>query len=184
MSTQFGRPRAAPASAVAKKLVIKPLKSAPKLPPDFADATWARLRAAVLAVQAQRRVESSLEELYRGVEDMCLHKLAAQLYTNLQAECDRHIKAQLAAIAAKQSLDPLLFLQQVQRLWADHCEQMLTIRSIFLYLDRTYVLATTGREGGGGRAPPTAVTQCWALALTWSSVSMRHAVSGWHAAGA
>ena len=33
---------------------------------------------------------------------------------------------------------------QVQACWADHCQQMLTLRSIFLYLDRTHAISTAG----------------------------------------
>lgn len=35
-------------------------------------------------------------------------------------------------------------LLQVAACWKDHCDQMLIIRSIFLYLDRTYVISTSG----------------------------------------
>ncbi len=37
----------------------------PKLPSDFEEATWAKLRNAVQAVHAKRAVSCSLEELYR-----------------------------------------------------------------------------------------------------------------------
>lgn len=40
--------------------------------------------------------------------------------------------------------DPVLFLALMDATWQDHCKQMLTIRSIFLYLDRTYVMQTAG----------------------------------------
>lgn len=33
-----------------------------------------------------------------------------------------------------------LHLKQLDNCWTDHCDQMLLIRSIFLYLDRTYVV--------------------------------------------
>lgn len=33
---------------------------------------------------------------------------------------------------------------QIAACWKDHCEQMLTIRSTFLYLDRTYVISSSG----------------------------------------
>lgn len=45
-----------------------------------------------------------------------------------------------------QALDQALFLARVDDVWQDHCEQMLTIRSIFLYLDRSHVLQTPGLQ--------------------------------------
>lgn len=47
-------------------------------------------------------------------------------------------------LKAKFVLDPVVFLRLVEDTWNDHCSQMLTIRSIFLYLDRTYVLSASG----------------------------------------
>ncbi len=41
--------------------VITPFADAPKLPPGFEDATWARLRTAVRAVCAREAVADSLE---------------------------------------------------------------------------------------------------------------------------
>ena len=35
-------------------------------------------------------------------------------------------------------------LWQVEKTWEDVCAQMLTIRQIFLYLDRSYVIAASG----------------------------------------
>ncbi|KAI8489645.1 Cullin-4A [Branchiostoma belcheri] len=37
-------------------------------------------------------------------------------------------------------LDSVLFLRKINKCWQDHCRQMIMIRSIFLFLDRTYVL--------------------------------------------
>lgn len=33
---------------------------------------------------------------------------------------------------------------QVEATWEDMCQQMLTIRQVFLYMDRSYVVATPG----------------------------------------
>lgn len=41
------------------------LAAKPKLPSDFEEATWSKLRDAVQAVHAKRAVSCSLEELYR-----------------------------------------------------------------------------------------------------------------------
>ncbi len=43
---------------------------------------------------------------------MCLHRMADRLYGSLQRECDAHIGRQLAGLAAAQTADPTIFLQQ------------------------------------------------------------------------
>jgi hypothetical protein len=39
-----------------------------------------------------------------------------------------------------------LFLGAVDAVWHDHCDHMMTIRSLFLYLDRSYVMQTPTRR--------------------------------------
>lgn len=39
-----------------------------------------------------------------------------------------------------ESIDRQIFLKRMNECWQAHCRQMIQIRSIFLYLDRTYVL--------------------------------------------
>ena len=58
-----------------KKLTIKPFKSGPKLPSDFKEKTWEKLRLAVASVYEKKAIKESKEELYRAVEDLCMHKL-------------------------------------------------------------------------------------------------------------
>ena len=150
------------ASKVApRKIVIKPLKKQPRLPENFEQQTWVKLQAAVAAVHRQVAVGHSLEELYGAVEDMCLQSFAATVYERLQAECERHIEARLSALIG-QTADTLGFLSLVHHCWADHCNQMLTIRSIFLYLDRTFVkqasLPCAGCRGALA-LPPRTCTQ-------------------------
>ncbi|CAH3104933.1 unnamed protein product [Porites lobata] len=98
----------------AKKLVIKNFKAKPHLPENFKEATWEKLKEAVEAIHKKKFVIYSSEELYKAVENMCSHKMAATLYDLLKAECEAHVKSNL--------------------------QQFIMIRSIFLYLDRTYVL--------------------------------------------
>eukprot|EP00250_Pteridium_aquilinum_P020559 c24859_g8_i3 orf=217-2634(-) len=122
-----------------KRLVIKPFKDKPKLPTDFEELTWAKIRDAITAIHLKQPVSCSLEELYRAVEDLCLHKMAGNLYNRLQQECEMHIAAKMQSLVG-QSPDAVVFLSLVERSWQDHCDQMLMIRSIALYLDRTYVI--------------------------------------------
>jgi cullin-4 len=136
----------------AKRLVIRPLKQRPRLPEDFAAANWAKLQAAVRAVQGAAPVAVSLEELYLAVQDLCLHKAAPALYAQLEAECDRHAREVLEGLAASTRLDGPAFLAQLGAAWDSYCGQMLLIRQIFLYLDRAYVLTAAAAAAGEARS--------------------------------
>ena len=39
-----------------------------------------------------------------------------------------------------ESMDKLVFMKRMNECWSSHCRQMIMTRSIFLFLDRTYVL--------------------------------------------
>ncbi|GAB1302733.1 Cullin-4B [Apodemus speciosus] len=100
----------------AKKLVIKNFKDKPKLPENYTDETWQKLKEAVEAIQNSTSIKYNLEELYQAVENLCSYKISANLYKQLRQICEDHIKAQI------------------------HQFRDIMIRSIFLFLDRTYVL--------------------------------------------
>ncbi|NWV67848.1 CUL4B protein, partial [Malurus elegans] len=128
----------------AKKLVIKNFKDKPKLPENYTDETWQKLKEAVEAIQNSTSIKYNLEELYQAVENLCSYKISANLYKQLRQICEDHIKAQIHQFREYPFLalnKPKLFcLQEYDKCWQDHCRQMIMIRSIFLFLDRTYVL--------------------------------------------
>ncbi|XP_061105811.1 cullin-4B-like [Conger conger] len=123
----------------ARKLVIKNFKEKPKLPENYTDETWQKLKEAVEAIQNSTSIKYNLEELYQAVENLCSHKISAKLYKQLRVVCEDHIKAQIHQFR-EEALDSVLFLKKIDKCWQDHCRQMIMIRSIFLFLDRTYVL--------------------------------------------
>ncbi|XP_041697829.2 cullin-4B [Coregonus clupeaformis] len=123
----------------AKKLVIKNFKEKPKLPENYTHETWQKLKEAVEAIQNSTSIKYNLEELYQAVENLCSHKISARLYKQLWVVCEDHIKAQIDQFR-EDVLDSTLFLKKIDKCWQDHCRQMIMIRSIFLFLDRTYVL--------------------------------------------
>ena len=51
--------------AGAKKMVIKPFKTQPKIPVNYEQSTWEKLAVAVRAVNSKVTVSISKEELYR-----------------------------------------------------------------------------------------------------------------------
>uniref|UniRef100_A0A8C5KHC4 Cullin-4B n=1 Tax=Jaculus jaculus TaxID=51337 RepID=A0A8C5KHC4_JACJA len=130
----------------AKKLVIKNFKDKPKLPENYTDETWQKLKEAVEAIQNSTSIKYNLEELYQAVENLCSYKISANLYKQLRQICEDHIKAQIHQFREYpcQQLNIflffVLFLKKIDRCWQNHCRQMIMIRSIFLFLDRTYVL--------------------------------------------
>ncbi|NXL57019.1 CUL4B protein, partial [Chordeiles acutipennis] len=122
----------------AKKLVIKNFKDKPKLPENYTDETWQKLKEAVEAIQNSTSIKYNLEELYQAVENLCSYKISANLYKQLRQICEDHIKAQIHQFREYPFF--VLFLKKIDKCWQDHCRQMIMIRSIFLFLDRTYVL--------------------------------------------
>ncbi|XP_073989923.1 cullin 4 isoform X1 [Rhodnius prolixus] len=123
----------------AKKLTIKNLKEKPRLPENYQEETWDRLAEAVVAIQTSRSIEYSLEDLYQAVQNMCNHNMASTTYTSLTNLTEKHVKANIEEFTGN-SMDRLVFLKKMNDCWQSHCRQMIMIRSIFLYLDRTYVL--------------------------------------------
>lgn len=101
-----------------------------------------------------------MEKLYRGVEDICRRgkKESAELYEWLKDRCkawlnsDEVLKSLLAAspsIAADRGEgggeEDVILLKAVLAAWKRWIAQLLVIRWIFSYLDRSYLL-----PGGGG----------------------------------
>lgn len=122
-----------------KKLVIKNFRDRPRLPDNYTQDTWQKLHEAVRAIQSSTSIRYNLEELYQAVENLCSHKVSPTLYKQLRQVCEDHVQAQILQFR-EDSLDSVLFLKKINTCWQDHCRQMIMIRSIFLFLDRTYVL--------------------------------------------
>ena len=134
-----------------KKLTIKAFKRKPKLPENFEKETWAKLKGAVLAIYAEAPVATSREDLYRAAEDMCMHKMSQRLYLNLKQEFEvqtrKVMEVMIENLNSATGNTGASFIEKFEALWSSHCDQCLAIRSIFLYLDRTYVLQNVASAG-------------------------------------
>lgn len=80
----------------------------PKLPETFEEDTWKQLQLSVRAVHEGQPVEQSFEELYKAVQDLCIHKLGQNLYNRLSAECEQHIQKQVAKLVSQVPNLPVL----------------------------------------------------------------------------
>ena len=92
----------------AKKLVIKNFKAKPALPDNFEERSIAKLRRAVVAIQKAERIDTSLEELYQAVENLCNHGKAEQVYANLRDLVEAHVQVSYSVESI--ALRPAVFL--------------------------------------------------------------------------
>ncbi|KZF26715.1 nuclear pore complex subunit Nup192 [Xylona heveae TC161] len=127
----------------AKRLTIKNLRKTPRIDPDqYFAKIWGQLDTALTAIYNKEKVSQSLEELYKGVENLCRQDRAANLYGKLCERCKDHVMNNLREpliAKAKHSKDVDL-LRAVLDSWAAWNGQLMTIRSIFFYMDRSYLL--------------------------------------------
>ncbi|KAJ3142484.1 Cullin-4A [Physocladia obscura] len=149
MSSPQSFARASPAP---KKLVIKGFKVKPKVSDTFVQDSLAQLERAVTSIHSIESVTDSLEELYKACEHLCIHNQGSVVYEMLLKVCSvrldtifKALKLRLCAIR-KQSFENVELLKALDAAWQSHCRSQLMIRSIFLYLDRTYVIQTQGRK--------------------------------------
>ena len=93
------------------------------------------------AIHFKKPFNYTQQSLYNDVENMCSHKMSPTLYNSLRQLCDHHIQTTVASYESEMDRD--LFLGLLDQGWKTHCKQMGNIRSIFLVLDRCYILQNT-----------------------------------------
>ena len=90
-----------------KKIVIKNFKEKPRLPENYEEETWSKLRGAIQAIHGKVPIEQSLEELYRACENLCFHNKQQMVYERLQLECEEHVKSELNTLLSSKSAQGL-----------------------------------------------------------------------------
>lgn len=124
-----------------RKLSIQAFEATPELPKGFVERTIERLQGAVDAIFEGRVIAWSIEELYAQVETLCNHKKAEDLYKGVSSKLEEYIGSAVEKLAENSDSDG--FLELVRELWIGFGKQVETFCSIFLYLDRSYVLQST-----------------------------------------
>lgn len=125
--------------AGAKKLIVPCLTVKAEVSDGYNRETWHKLKAAIEAIHHSRSIRTSMEELFQLVENMCSQKMSAQLYDGLRTTCEEYISSCVHHFTGD-FLEGAPFLHKLNLCWLNHCQQTIMIRSIFLFLDRTYVL--------------------------------------------
>ena len=129
-----------------RRVEVKNLKQVSRSDPDeYYNRVWAQLDAALSAIFSKQKLSYSMEELYRGVEIVCKQDRAPELYKKLCEKCTRDIASRVKEPLRKRSDtgSAVEVLETVVQAWSTRSKQMETIRSIFFYLDRSYLLHST-----------------------------------------
>lgn len=105
----------------AKKLVVKNLRTGSRFNQDsYFEKVWGQLDAALAAIFDGVKPTVSLEELYKGAENVCRQGRAAQLAKQLQDRCRGHVSGKLrdTLISRAESGDNIDALRVVVESWA------------------------------------------------------------------
>ncbi|KAL8843212.1 MAG: hypothetical protein Q9176_002165 [Flavoplaca citrina] len=126
-----------------RKIVVKNFRKTPRSDPEkYINGVSAQLDAALSAILADEKLPHSNEELYRGVENLCRQGRAPQLYKSLREKCHEGIKTYIEKplLAQASTLDDAAMLGAVMGAWETWNSRLKTIRSIYFFLDRSYLL--------------------------------------------
>ncbi|MCJ1433284.1 hypothetical protein MMC27_002643 [Xylographa pallens] len=125
-----------------KKLVVKNFRKTPKSNPDhYYNTVWDQLDKALSAIFRHETIP--LEELYRGVENVCRQEKAPALFERLSDRCKDNVIENLRAPlieTVSRGLTPTEVLRAAIKAWTTWREQISTIHRIFYYMDRSYLL--------------------------------------------
>ena len=129
-----------------KKLVVKNLRTAPKADPEqYFEKVWGQLGESLTAIFNAERPPCSLEELYRGAENVCRQGKAAETYKRLREQCktfmSQSMREEMRSKADGRSDKDTL--KAFVEAWTKWSTQLKTIRQIFYYMDQTYLLRST-----------------------------------------
>lgn len=130
----------------ARKIVIKNFRASDKRVADVEEyykQTFADVEDALASILEGMTPRVPLERVYRGVEDLCRHNEGDKLYTMLRQRCDTHLTREVLAKIRYEGLrSDISVLQSVWTQWSVFSRVLITIRSAFSFLDRSFVLNT------------------------------------------
>ncbi|KAJ5587427.1 uncharacterized protein N7459_003192 [Penicillium hispanicum] len=132
-------------SVGAKKLVVKNIRTGPRVSHEpYFDKIWSQLDAALSDIFDGRKPDISLEELYKGAENICRQNRAPMLAQKVQNRCKGYVTGKLRANLVTRSgggtdVDTL---RAVIEAWSSWHSRLVTVRWVFYYLDQSFLLHT------------------------------------------
>ncbi|KXT04798.1 hypothetical protein AC578_9680 [Pseudocercospora eumusae] len=129
----------------AKKLVVKNLKTNSGWDSKaYLEKIWGQLDEALARIFKDELNGFTKEDLYRGAENVCRQGGASTLFSRLDKRCTEHVERDIRdKLLETASSDNITVLKAVLAEWARWLQQMATIRAIFFFLDRSYLLSSS-----------------------------------------
>jgi cullin-4 len=111
-----------------KRMLVKNFKVMRKVDPRvFVEQTWERLSAALNTVFSGDKVDFSLEELYRGVENLCRQGMAEDTASRLKPKLQEGVDELFDKFWDKaQGYDHVDFLRATVQAWETWMERMVS----------------------------------------------------------
>jgi cullin-4 len=129
----------------AKKLVVKNLKTNTSWDSKaYLEQIWGQIDVALGLIFTERHNNASKEDLYRGVENVCRQGGASTIFTRLERLCRAHMELVVRpALLEEAGAENIALLRAVLEQWTRWAQQMTTIRAIFFFLERSYLLSSS-----------------------------------------
>ncbi|KAI5280599.1 hypothetical protein KEM54_003620, partial [Ascosphaera aggregata] len=111
----------------AKRFVVRNLKSKPRVDPDdYIQRSWKQLEDALAAVLRNETPRLSLEQLYRGAENICRLGNAQHLLENISARTDNHLTTVVLPRLQRrvQTQDHVDVLRAINQAWLEWKERL------------------------------------------------------------
>lgn len=129
--------------AGAKRLVVKNLRTGPKLNQDsYFEKVWGQLDAALVAIFDGGKPDTSLEELYKGAENVCRQGRAEVLARKLQEKCREHVSGRLRQnlVSRAAGTSDIDALRVVVDAWAVWQSKLVCVVAVMVSCMRRWVL--------------------------------------------
>jgi dynamin-like GTPase MGM1, mitochondrial len=113
-----------------KRMLVKNFRPARKVDPKvFLEQTWGKVEGALDTVFAQGEIDFSLEELYRGVENLCRQGMAGDVCERLVKKCRGYVGGELRGkvtdMAGRKDVDVLRGCLGAWGVWMDQMVRLL-----------------------------------------------------------
>lgn len=100
-------------------------------PEVYYEQTWKSLDAALTAIFNGERISASLEELYRGTENLCRGDKAAPTYEKLKARCEAYVSGPLKdELNERAGRSDDQVVKSVDTAWNKWCRQLVYLYSL------------------------------------------------------